>query len=138
MSSVQLLNHLGKMRSGYVPIDTLEEDYSYKIKSFEKYENKHNDWGDRVRVNLEDGRYVILPVRFNYLFKKDKLKKINKDKLCLVYKGKDGTHTMVEFKNQTEPVKCVKKQLKPGKISLKDIMEDNVEVVKDDDDDVTD
>lgn len=75
MSSLQLLNQLGKMRSGYVPIDSLDEDHPYIIKSFEKHENKHNNWGVRVRVNLEDDRYIILPVRFNNLLQSDRLKK---------------------------------------------------------------
>lgn len=110
MSSLQLLNRLAKMRSGYIPFDNLEEDEPYKIKSFEKHDNKNNNWGMRVRVNLEDERYVILPTRFNYLLKNEHMKKMNKDKLCLIYKGKDESYTMLEFK--FNPASMLKKKVK--------------------------
>lgn len=134
MSSLQLLNRLAKMRSGYIPFDNLEEDEPYKIKSFEKHDNKNNNWGMRVRVNLEDERYVILPTRFNYLLKNEHMKKMNKDKLCLIYKGKDESYTMLEFKNQStiDAEKRNKKALKPGKIVLNDIFDERYEADKDD------
>lgn len=133
MASLQLLNRLAKMRSGYLPFDSLEEDLPYKITSFEKHDNKNNNWGMRVRVNLEDGRYVILPTRFNYLLKNDQLKKMSKDKLYLIYKGKDESYTMLEFRNQTNiESEKNKKTVKQSKVSLKDIFDDQYEVEKGD------
>lgn len=98
MSSLQLLNRLSKARSGYTSFDSLELNVHHNIRNFEKQENKNNNWGSRVRVNLDDGRYLILPTRFNDLLKNDQYKKMSKEKYCLIYRGKQNSYAVIEFK----------------------------------------
>lgn len=100
--SLQLLNRLSKLRSRYTPFDNLEVNCPHNIQSFEKLDNNGNNWGSRVRINLEDGRYLVLPIRFNHLLKGDQLKKMNKEKLCLIYKGKENSYLSIFFKPQLE------------------------------------
>lgn len=126
--NLQLLNRIAKERSGYIPLYSLEEERPYKIKSFESYENKENDWGNRVRVNLSDGGYVILPSRFNRLLKDDQLKKLTKEKLNIVYKGKDGQFALIEFQNQIDSGP-ERKRIRPNAaINLKDVLNEKYEV----------
>lgn len=138
MSSLQLLNRLAKSRSGYASFESLEEDFAYKVKNFEKHDNNQNNWGSRVRVNLDDGRYVILPSRFNNLLKNDQLRKMNKEKLSIVYKGKEGSYTIIEFKNQSAGDPEKKKRRTNTNICLKDIFDDKYEVDDDNDGNGTD